>query len=82
MTLNEIKKKLSESRSNGVYFRDTEWPVDGGTSSGLAYMSKGGNLYMTYLHPIKQVRLVVPFSSDMENMARPKSTFAIWEGNV
>ncbi len=82
MKLSEIKKILSESRSNGVYFHDNGWNQDPGSVRGLAYLSKNGHLFMTYLHPLKNRRVVRPFTPDMENMLKPAENLVIWEGSV
>lgn len=83
MRLSEIKKVLEQSRPNGIYFHDAAWGKHyGDAGRGLAYLSKTGHLFMTYLHPIKNQRLVIPFSPDMENMLRPSESLVIWEGSV
>lgn len=81
MNLSEIKKVLAESRSNGVYLRDLTWG-NNPRKSALAYLSKDGSLFMTYVHPLKRKRLVHPFSPDMENMLKACRSLVIWEGSV
>lgn len=82
MRLTEIKKLLEKSRSNGIYFHDRDWNQDLGGVGGLAYLSKDDHLFMTYLHPFENKRLVRPFTSDMENMLAPSENLIIWEGSV
>lgn len=82
MRLTEIQNLLGKSRSNGIYFHDKGWDRDLGSVGKLAYLSKDGHLFMTYLHPFENKRLVRPFTPDMENMLRPSDNLVIWEGSV
>lgn len=78
MRLTEIKKLLEKSRSNGVYFRENDWATDGILP--LVYLSKRGNLYMTYTG--MGMKSVTPLPFDMLNMLRFSNTLTIWEGSV
>lgn len=78
MRLTEIRKLLEKSRSNGVYFREKDWATEGIIP--LVYLSKRGNLYMTYTG--MGMKSVTPLPFDMLNMLGPKDNLVIWEGSV
>lgn len=82
MKLSEIKQVLAKSRSNGIYLYDEFWHRELNGVRGLAYLSKNGSLFMTWTCPIRNQRLVLPFTPDAENMIRAKDSLKIWEGSV
>ena len=73
-----IKRKLKESRSNGIYFRDPAW-----LKGIYIYLSQKGSLYMVYnledMFGGEGHRYIQINEYDLPNLGY---NFEIWEGSV
>lgn len=78
MRLTEIRRLLTKTRSNGIYFREKDWATEGILP--LVYLSKRGHLYLVYAGGGRQSVTPLPF--DMLNMLGAKDTLVVWEGSL